>query len=149
MTIMTIREALKKDEQAVIALWRACELTRPWNDPQNDFAFALAKPTSSILLAEKPGSDDPLGTIMVGYDGHRGWFYYLAVSPDKQRQGFGKHLVKAGEEWLLSEGVWKTQLMVRTGNEKVIRFYETLGYNVSKTQVMERWIDPGKRGDQS
>ncbi len=57
-------------------------------------------------------------------------------------------MMKAAEKWLLHQGgVWKTQLMVRTGNEKVIRFYKALGYNISETTVLERWIDPSKRGD--
>ncbi|TLP45508.1 GNAT family acetyltransferase [Cohaesibacter sp. CAU 1516] len=151
MTSLIIREASKQDRDAVIALWRACDLTRPWNDPDNDFGFALDKPSSHILIAFSPESGcDPthaIGTIMVGHDGHRGWFYYLAVTPDQQGQGFGKQLLRAAEEWLLAKGIWKAHLMVRTGNEKVIRFYEDLGYNVSETQVMERWIDPSKRGD--
>ena len=147
MTCLTIREASEQNKESVIALWQACDLTRPWNDPDNDFGFALTKPSSTILIAHKTDMMDPIGTIMVGYDGHRGWFYYLAVSPEQQGHGFGKQLLKAAEEWLLSQGIWKAHLMVRTGNEKVIRFYESLGYTVSETQVMERWIDPSKRGD--
>lgn len=147
MTNLIVQEASQQDKDSVIALWRACDLTRPWNDPDNDFGFALSKPSSTILIAHKAGIVDPIGTIMVGYDGHRGWFYYLAVAPEQQGLGLGQQLLKAAEEWLLSQGIWKAQLMVRTGNEKVIRFYEALGYNVSETQVMERWIDPSKRGD--
>lgn len=149
MTNLTIREASEQESEAVIGLWRACGLTRPWNDPENDFGFALAKPSSTILIAFAPNQSDTVGTIMVGYDGHRGWFYYLAVAPDQQGQGFGKQMLHAAEDWLLAKGIWKAHLMVRTGNEKVIRFYEGLGYKVSETQVMERWIDPSKRGDQA
>ncbi len=149
MTNLTIRDASGQDKEAVIALWRACDLTRPWNDPDNDFGFALGKPSSHILIAFLPDQDSAIGTVMVGHDGHRGWFYYLAVSPEQQGQGFGKELLQAAEDWLLSKGVWKAHLMVRTGNEKVIRFYESLGYNVSETLVMERWIDPSKRGDRA
>ena len=147
MTNLTIRDASEQDREAVIALWRACDLTRPWNDPDNDFGFALGKPSSHILIAFLPDGDTAMGTVMVGHDGHRGWFYYLAICPELQGQGFGKELLRAAEAWLLSKGIWKAHLMVRTGNEKVIRFYESLGYNVSETRVMERWIDPTKRGD--
>ncbi|WP_319531101.1 GNAT family N-acetyltransferase, partial [uncultured Cohaesibacter sp.] len=86
-------------------------------------------------------------SAMTGFDGHRGYVYYLSVSPDHQGMGLGRSMMKAAEDWLLAQGGWKMQLMVRTGNEKVLSFYDALGYNVSQTQVLERWIDPSKRGD--
>ncbi|PLW75120.1 GNAT family acetyltransferase [Cohaesibacter celericrescens] len=146
MTELAICNIQEEDVATVIALWQACGLTRPWNDPHNDIAFARAKPTSTLLVGRKGPSGPIVASIMVGHDGHRGWVYYLAVAPEHQRIGIGQSMMKAAEDWLLRQGIWKTQLMVRTGNEKVIRFYESLGYNVSQTQVLERWIDPSKRG---
>ena len=144
---LVINEITDADVEQVIGLWRACGLTRPWNDPHNDIAFARQTQTSTLLVARR--KDDPgiVGTVMVGHDGHRGWCYYLAVSPQLQRSGLGRRMMTAAEGWLLDQGVWKCQLLVRTGNEQVINFYQTLGYGVSQTQVLERWIDPAKRGD--
>lgn len=66
-----IRAATAADREATVALWEAAGLTRPWNDPRGDFDLALATATSAILLAE----DDTaiVGSVMVGFDGHRGW----------------------------------------------------------------------------
>ena len=147
MSDLHIRAMRDEDVPAVVALWHACALTRPWNDPHHDIAFARTKPTSTILVGQAQKNDPVVASVMVGYDGHRGWVYYLAVAPDRQGRGLGQQMMKAAERWLLQQGVWKTQLMVRTGNEKVIRFYQTLGYTVSQTQVLERWIDASKRGD--
>ena len=147
MAQLIIRDIEDKDVEPVVSLWRTCGLTRPWNDPLNDIAFARSTPTSTILTGWQEGGETPVAAVMAGHDGHRGWVYYLAVSPDLQEQGAGRQMMEAAENWLLEQGVWKTQLMVRTGNEKVLNFYEALGYNVSATQVLERWIDPSKRGD--
>src|SRR5690348_2969702 len=77
--MIAIREAEERDGETVTALWQACELTRPWNDPHADFARALTFAGSTILIAEIDG--EPVGTAMTGFDGHRGWVYYLGVAP--------------------------------------------------------------------
>ena len=82
---ISLREAAPADEAAVVALWHACELTRPWNDPAADFARALAFAGSTIVVAELDG--EAIGTAMTGFDGHRGWIYYLAVHPACRRRG--------------------------------------------------------------
>ena len=150
---LEVTEIEDPDVPAVVALWQDCGLTRPWNDPHQDIAFARSKDNSTILVlreAKGEAAGRPLvATVMVGHDGHRGWVYYLAVAPEHQGSGHGRHIMKAAEDWLLRQGIWKVQLMVRTGNEKVVRFYDQLGYNVSATQVLERWIDPSKRGDKA
>ena len=82
MTQLTIRPLADGDEAAVIALWQACGLTRPWNDPARDLAFARGKPNSDILvgLAESR----IVASAMVGHDGHRGTMYYVSVAPSEQ-----------------------------------------------------------------
>jgi ribosomal protein S18 acetylase RimI-like enzyme len=80
-----------------------------------------------------------VGTVMAGYDGHRGWVYYVVVSPDHRRQGIGTALMERAEEGLASLGCPKVNLQVRAGNEAVVRFYETLGYGV------EERVSMGKR----
>ena len=136
--MIAIREADARDGAAVIALWRACELTRPWNDPEADFHRALHWPGSSILVAED--DESAIATAMVGFDGHRGWIYYLAVAPDRQSRGIARSLLERCEEWLRERGCPKIELMVRQGNPAA-RFYEHLGWGDQDVQVFGRWLE--------
>jgi ribosomal protein S18 acetylase RimI-like enzyme len=142
---LTIRPIADGEEAAVIALWHACGLTRPWNDPARDLAFARGKPASDVLvgLAE----NRIVASAMVGHDGHRGTMYYVSVDPTLQGRGYGRQIVAAAEAWLTSRGVWKANLLVRKGNEAVLGFYESQGYGSGTAQQIEKWIDPAKRGD--
>lgn len=122
-----------------IALWEACELTRPWNDPRSDLERALEGPASTILAALE--GDVLVGTAMVGYDGHRGWVYYVASDPDRRHLGIGRALMRASEEWLVERGAPKIQFMVRTTNTPVLDFYSRLGYEVQDCVVLGRRLD--------
>jgi len=151
----TISPVTWDDERAVVALWEATGLTRPWNDPAADLRAALETPTSTVLGARRPdGSlldgtlldsalpDSSLvGTVMVGYDGHRGWVYYLAVDEAQRGTGLGRALMVAAEAWLVSQGAPKVQLMVRTTNTAVLGFYAALGYTDQSCVVLGRRTD--------
>ena len=132
---MKIRSATAGDEAAVTALWKECGLTVSYNDPAADFRFALGKPNSDILVTE-----DICGAVMVGHDGHRGWLYYLAVAPARQRQGVGRMLVTAAEQWLAERGVPKVHLMVRETNTAVTAFYRRLGFDLMPRINMQKWL---------
>lgn len=120
------RSARPDKREAVIALWEACGLTRPWNDSVADFDLALSSPASTVLVADSGTSI--LGTAMIGHDGHRGGLYYLAVAPDHQRRGIGRALVATAEDWLRTRSVPKLNLLVRHENSAVSGFYAALGY---------------------
>jgi ribosomal protein S18 acetylase RimI-like enzyme len=135
-----IRELDDVDLSFAIDLWRTVDLVREWNDPVGDFQGAIAGTTSAVLGAEVNGV--LVGTAMVGFDGHRGWLYYVAVSPSLQRQGVGSALTRAGEEWLSSRGAHKVQLMVRRGNDDPRLFYSELGYAPSDVTVFAKWLTP-------
>ncbi len=145
MTHLTIRPLTDGDEPAVIALWHACGLTRPWNDPARDLAFARAKPNSDILVGL--ADNRIVASAMVGHDGHRGTMYYVSVSPSEQGRGHGRAIVAAAEAWLIARGVWKTNLLVRADNTAVVGFYDGLGYAPGKTVQLGKWLDATKRGD--
>lgn len=144
MTTLTIEAATPDDVEAVVALWRACDLTRPWNDPVRDFHDAVLGATSAVLVGREPrpdgaaGAGDVVAAVMVGYDGHRGWVYYLGVDPARQGAGYGRELVVAAEAWLAAAGAVKVQLMVRRTNEKVVGFYAALGYTDQECVVLGR-----------
>jgi ribosomal protein S18 acetylase RimI-like enzyme len=134
-----ITPATPSDAAETIALWHACTLTRPWNNPQADFTLALETPTSDILLARSGTS--VIGSVMVGFDGHRGWVYYLAVHPDCQRQGIGRALMVAAEQWLRDQGAPKIQLMVRGDNDVARGFYAALGYDLQNVATYGKRLD--------
>ena len=136
---MDIRPATSTDRDAVIAMWQATDLTRPWNDPVADFERAVAGAASAILVGETDGT--PIATAMVGHDGHRGWVYYLAVNPGEQGNGHGVALMRACEAWLVERGIPKVQLMVRDTNERVLGFYDAIGYERQAVHVLGRRLD--------
>lgn len=127
------------EEEALVALWTATGLIRPWNDPRADITLARRGPHSTILVARADGA--VIGSAMVGHDGHRGWIYYLAVAPDHARQGIGKALTRAAEDWLRARGVPKLMLMVRPENEQVQAFYDAAGYIQEPRIIFSKRLD--------
>ncbi len=123
---MLIRAFEDDDGPAVIALWQACALTRPWNDPARDIARKLSVQRDLFLVGLSDGV--LMASAMAGYDGHRGWINYLAVHPDWRRQRHGENLMRAVEQRLLALGCPKLNLQVRSANTQVLDFYRALGY---------------------
>ena len=136
LAIADIRDA---DVAAVIALWQASGLTRPWNDPASDIALARREPNSTILIGR--ADDAIVATVMVGYDGHRGWVYYVATDPDRRAKGYGRAIMNAAEDWLRAAGIAKLQLMVRRENARAGAFYQSIGYAEAQTIVFAKWLD--------
>ncbi len=125
--MMEIRVFALQDSEAVVQLWHDCGLYRPWNDPHKDIARKQSvSPELFWVGVDEQGA--VMASIMVGYDGHRGWINYLAVHPRHQRQGHARQLMQRAEAELTALGCPKLNLQVRAGNEAVIAFYESLGY---------------------
>jgi ribosomal protein S18 acetylase RimI-like enzyme len=137
MTTMHVRPYRPADEPFVIAIWHACGLTRPWNDPKKDIARKLEVQPELFLVGELDGRLVAVG--MFGYDGHRGSVAYLGVLPEYQRQSLGRELMQVGEARLRELGCPKVNLLVRTTNQQVIEFYRRLGY------AMDDVVELGKR----
>ena len=136
---LAISEIADADVADVVALWQRCGLTRPWNDPASDIALARRHPNSTVLVGRADGA--VAASAMVGHDGHRGWVYYVAVDPDRQKQGFGRAIMAAAEQWLRQAGMAKMQLMVRPDNNKVQAFYESLDYEEQERIIYAKWLD--------
>ena len=136
---LTIGPMADGDLAAVIALWQRCDLTRPWNDPAADIALARRGPSSDVLVARRGGA--VIASVLVGHDGHRGWFYYVAVDPDARNEGIGRAIMAAAESWLTERGIAKAQLMVRPDNNAVRAFYEALGYGEQPRVLFAKWLD--------
>jgi ribosomal protein S18 acetylase RimI-like enzyme len=142
--LLTVKSAAAEDEQAVVALWRACDLVASYNDPVADFRFAKAGPCSDVLVAVDDAVE-VVGSVMVGHDGHRGWLYYVAARPTLRGKGVRRRMVQAAENWLRQRGIVKVQLLVRETNTKVVSFYEHLGFEVAPRVVMGRWLGKHSR----
>jgi ribosomal protein S18 acetylase RimI-like enzyme len=125
------------DEKKVIDLWARCGLLRSWNDPAKDIWRKCQVSPEWFIMAEL--NQKLVGTIMIGYEGHRGWINYLAVDPTVRRKGIGRSLMKRAEEVLQAVGCPKVNLQVRAGNDVAAEFYSSLGY--AKDEV----ISFGKR----
>src|SRR6218665_2771199 len=119
---MRIRAFAPADTEPVVALWRACGLVRPWNDPHRDIARKLTV-HPELFLVGVDEDDAVIAVVMAGYDGHRGWINYLAVSPEQQRRGHARALVERVETELEARGCPKLNLQIRAGNEAVAAFY--------------------------
>src|SRR5213078_244103 len=100
---MNIRPFEPADEEAVIAVWRRCDLLRPWNDPHKDIRRKVAEQPEGFLVAVDDRGD-VVGTVMVGYDGHRGWINYLGVLPDHQRRSIARAMMAEAERLLRAKG---------------------------------------------
>jgi len=136
---LIIRSATMADEPRVAALWRASGLVTSYNDPSKDFHFARAKEGSDILVGVD-AEQAIVGSVMVGHDGHRGWIYYVAADPTHRKQGIGRSMVEAAEQWLKNKGVVKVMLLVRETNTQVVDFYKHLGFEAIPRVIMQKWL---------
>jgi len=133
-----IRPFLESDELAVARLWRDVFPDAPrYNCPETDIRRKLAIQRELFLVATSGA--DLVGTAMAGYDGHRGWVYYVVVHPGRRRQGIGRALMARVERQLERVGCPKLNLQVRASSQQVVSFYCKLGYEV------EERISMGKR----
>ncbi len=133
---MTIRTFQPGDEDAVIDLWTRCGLVVPQNNPREDIRRKLADSPELFLVGTRGA--EIIATVMAGYEGHRGWINYLAVSPDLQRTGCGRAIMEHAESLLRALGCPKINLQVRSTNTQVIAFYERLGFSCDPVTSMGR-----------
>lgn len=136
MNKLTIRTYQESDEEPIINLWFDCGLTVPWNNPKRDIERKMDENPSLFFVGEIDGSI--VCSCMAGYDGHRGWIYYLAVRRDYQRQGIASKIVREAENRLLEMGCPKIDLMVRKSNKDAISFYHKIGYKDDPVVVLSK-----------
>ncbi len=133
VSITDFDPALHQDQ--VEALWRQV------------FAYADARNAPGLIVRQKCAVDDGLffvatdgdgvvGTVMAGYDGHRGWIYSMAVHPEWRRRDVGTSLLSHAEERLTALGCVKINLQVLPGNDDAQRFYGANGFLVEKRVSM-------------
>ena len=132
-----IRPYRTEDQEAVSALWNDCfAYPAPHNDPDLSIRRKLAVQDGLFFVAEENGGI--VGTVMAGWDGHRGWIYSLAVDPSRRRRGIGRSLVERAVAELKERDCPKVNLQVIGGNTAAVRFYEDLGFAVEDRISMGR-----------
>ena len=135
---MNIRSFDISDSDAVEQLWKEVfPNDPPHNAPRKVIQEKMSIQKELFFVAEDNGTI--MGTIMSGYDGHRGWLYTVAVKPEFRRRGIGRRLVDHAVAALTSIGCPKVNLQVRSTNTEVIGFYEALGF------LIEDRVSMGKR----
>jgi len=139
---MKIRIYKAEDEQEIIDLWQTCNLTTAWNNPKRDIERKINDSPELFFVGEI--DREIVASCMAGYDGHRGWVYYLAVKPDLQRQGVASKIMSHAEQSLREIGCPKIDLMVRKTNHSVISFYHKIGYNDDPVVVLSKRLAEDK-----
>jgi len=138
-----MKEVIRKfdvavDRDQLVELWqRVFAYEGAHNAPELVLEKKLSVADGLLFVAEADGK--AVGSVMAGYDGHRGWIYSLAVLPEYRRRGLGSRLMQHAEEQLKALGCVKINLQILKGNEAVESFYRTLGYE------SEQRISMGKK----
>ena len=136
---MHIRPYQDSDQEAVIQLWIDCGLVAPQNNPIRDIERKRAVSPEWFLIGLE--NDKIVASCMVGYEGHRGWINYLAVSPGQQKKGFAKELMTEAERLLREAGCPKINLQIRSTNSEVIAFYHGIGFTIDPVVSMGKRLE--------
>jgi ribosomal protein S18 acetylase RimI-like enzyme len=137
MTI-NMRKAAPDDKTQIVKLWTTMFPTeKHHNNPNISFDQKIHH-DDLFYIAE----DDHLiiGTILAGYDGHRGWIYSLAVTPSYQRQGIGTQLINHAIKALEKKGCLKVNLQITGDTSPYIKFYKNLGFKVENRISMGKTL---------
>jgi len=137
---MKIRPYQSSDEKEVVQLWIDCGLVVPHNNPIRDIERKRRVNPEWFLVGEFNG--EIIASCMAGYNGHRGWINYLAVSPPFQRKGYGKEIMKRAEELMNEAGCPKINIQIRTTNQKVIEFYKHIGFKTDDVVSLGKRLEP-------
>ncbi|MEN8246986.1 MAG: GNAT family acetyltransferase [Thermodesulfobacteriota bacterium] len=133
-----IRPYQTQDREVVVDLWKRCGLVVPHNDPRRDIELKCRVNPEWFLVAVLGG--DLVASCMAGYEGHRGWINYLAVSPNCRRKGIATQIMQRAEVLLKNAGCPKINLQVRETSQAVIAFYESLGFTNDRVISMGKLL---------
>ncbi len=123
---MDIRYFTEDDRRQVVRLWKTVFAGDPPHNEPDSVITAKLKVDELLFVAVDSGT--LVGTVMAGYDGHRGWLYSVAVDPQQQQNGIGRQLVEHALAVLRELGCLKVNLQVRATNTDVVAFYQRLGF---------------------
>jgi len=137
----------ERHQADVVELWKAVfGYDSPQNEPTLSIAKKVAVADGLFFVAETDGERRAVGTVMGGYDGHRGWTYSLAVHPDCRECQVGTALMKWVEAEIIELGCMKINLQVMEGNAGAESFYQKLGYENEPRISMGKQVPKNIRG---
>ncbi|MEM9500642.1 MAG: GNAT family acetyltransferase [Pseudomonadota bacterium] len=125
-----------KHFEGVDRLWRTVFPDDPARNQAHNAIPAKLELNDGLFWVALTGDNAVIGTIMAGWDGHRGWLYAVAVDPTCRRSGRGRMLVDHALKELSRRGCNKVNLQIRKGNEEVAAFYRTLGFAIEQRTSM-------------
>lgn len=137
---LKIREYKDKDKNEVISIWKDIfNSNKSHNNPNLVINMKIKQNDNLFFIAEE--NNQIVGTIIAGFDGHRGWLYSLAVIPKKRNQGIGKLLVNKALDELIKIGCLKVNLQIYSNNDLVINFYKKLGFSIEDRISMGKLLE--------
>ncbi len=135
---LEIRPFVIEDTDAVLEVWSLARMFAAERNPRQVIQKKLRHSPDSFFVGTL--EDRVVATVMVGYDGHRGWIYLLAVRPEVQRKGIGRQMMEQAENWLREHGCVKVKLQVDESRGDVTGFYRKLGYEVQPLVSLGKWF---------
>jgi ribosomal protein S18 acetylase RimI-like enzyme len=133
-----IRNAGEGDIAAVLDLWVVAGSVPSVSDSTDGLARLLATDPQALLVAEHDGV--LVGSLIAAWDGWRGSFYRLAVSPEHRRVGLATMLLREGERRLRERGAVRLTAIVADDEQGAMAFWRAAGYERQQHQV--RFVRP-------
>jgi ribosomal protein S18 acetylase RimI-like enzyme len=133
----TISKYRDEHFSGVEALWQeAFPNDAPWNKASTAIAEKMRfQPDLMLVALEGPVV---VGSVMAGYEGHRGWISRIAVLQAHRHKRIGRALLSEAEGRLAALGCIKINLQVLETNSAVVRFYEEAGYEIEPRISMSK-----------
>lgn len=124
---MKIRNYKPFDKNSIISLWKKVfNPQKTHNNPETTIDMKAKQNDGLFFVAEE--NNQLVGTIIAGFDGHRGWLYSLAVHPKNRRKGIGTQLMTKAIVELEKLGCLKVNLQINLENKEVVEFYKKNGF---------------------
>lgn len=131
LDLLKIRPYQQEDRGGLLSLWgEVFGASAGHNNPETSLDKKLRHDPDLLLVAVMDSL--VVGSVMGGYDGHRGWIYSLAVTPSLRRKGIASALMHKIEVLLRTRGCLKVNLQVVSSNSEVVVLYEELGFHVEE-----------------
>jgi GNAT superfamily N-acetyltransferase len=134
MPTPTDRVILKKLEAAdydrLISLWTAAGLEHKPRGRDSRPAFERQLGLGMVAYFGLFRDGELLGSVLVSHDGRKGWINRLAVAPSERRQGLGRRLIAAAEEWLAAQGLEIYACLVEGWNKGSQDTFIACGYSI-------------------
>src|SRR5712664_1823388 len=131
-----IRRATDEDVSALTRLINAAFVVEQIvfdGDRVDDLGVRVYMSGGTFLVAEDSGA--LAGCVYIETRGDRSYLGLLSVQPTRQGAGLGRQLVRAGENLARESGSRVMDLRVISARgEKLLPFYQRLGYKVARTE---------------